>query len=264
MSSKYPLVVIIITLAILLTALPKAPVQADVTVEFEFIELNPDPIVVGEEFEVRAKLVDEANVTGLFLNICTEFVCLPPLELTRGTDGVYTLETDTIDTVELFHYNITVRFDDSTLFQTDDVYFTPITTDLDVTSIGHDPVAPKVGQKMMVTVELASDENVTNVALFHCKDDVCFTPIEMTLVSGMIYEAEIGPFNSVAQIKYNVTVYYDDGSKQWQAWTANETFMLEKKAGNGDDDNGFIPAVGAVAAIAILAGLGVTRRGRKS
>jgi LPXTG-motif cell wall-anchored protein len=33
---------------------------------------------------------------------------------------------------------------------------------------------------------------------------------------------------------------------------------------NGDDDdNGIIPALGAVAAIAVLAGFGMTRRGKK-
>jgi len=62
-------------------------------------------------------------------------------------------------------------------------------------------------------------------------------------------------------VKYNVTVTYDDGHK---ALTEDITFtpIKKSKGDNGDDDNGIIPALGAVAVLAVMTAFAVTRRGK--
>jgi hypothetical protein len=245
-----------------MVGLPESPAQADETIEFESIEFSPDPVVVGETLEVSCKLMDETNVSSLYINLCTS-VCFPQEPMTRGSDGTYTGTSEMVTTVESYYFQISIQLDNGTVIMSDKVYFTPITHELTVESIGHEPATVKLGKKVTVTVELPTEENVSTVSLFHCQGDVCFTPVEMTRISEGVYEAEIGPFDKKEEIKYNVTVAFDDGARQWEAWTQDVKFMPEKKEDDGDD-NGFIPAVGAVTAIAVLAGLAVTRRGRQA
>jgi hypothetical protein len=253
-SSKYAVVVIVIITAILLSGFGRDNAHADTDLVTDLAH-SPDPVVINQSVEV-------SDVDKVIMNMCTEIVCFPPITMVKGTDDVWRATSSDVNEAVLHHYNITILFTDGTRDWTDDVYFTPVTSDLEVKFLEHAPGNVIIGEEVDIYTELADDTGVTDVTLQHCRGDVCFTPVQMTQLDNGTYHARVGPFDTDEEIKYNVTVTYDNGHK---AWTEDLKFSPSKKVDdNGDDDdNGIIPALGAVAAIAVLAGFGMTRRGKK-
>ena len=262
MSTKYIAVVIILVVAVVLGGLLRVPAQAETdALEVKSVSFSPDPPVVNEPLEFSAELLDETNVTVVTVNICTEISCLPPISMTRGTDGVYKAETIAITTVEKYHFNIGVEYDNGTTRFTEYIYFTPLPDAVELDSVEMVPAKIKKGETADIFATLAQEENITAVQLFHCQGDVCFPPVTMERQANGTYKASVGPFDKAEEVKYNVTITYEGGHK---AFTADYKFQVEKKGGDGDDDDGGIPAIGAVAVIAILAGLAVTRRSKRA
>ncbi|NIP36876.1 MAG: hypothetical protein GWN18_18080, partial [Thermoplasmata archaeon] len=75
-----------------------------------------------------------------------------------------------------------------------------------------------------------------------------------------------GSSNAVEEViphKFNITVYFEDDSR---AWTEDMPFTPQEETDgepNGeDDDNGLLPAMGAVAVLAVFTALAMTRRTR--
>jgi hypothetical protein len=260
MSSKLAIVVIAVTLAIIMTGFARNPVQADETPGVEYTNYSPDPVIVNRTMSIETKLTGDTNVTDVYLSMCTDIVCLPPEAMELGTDDVWRIDT-TIKTVEPYKFQFLVQLDNGSTWSSEYIHFMPVSTVLEVAEIFHSPGKVLLNKEVDVYVTLEDIENVTAVHLTHCKGDVCYTPIEMVAQSNGTYHARIGPFSTEEEIKYNVTASYEDGHT---AWTIDYPFTPTKKSGgNGDDDDGFIPALGAVAVIAVLAGLAVTHRGRK-
>jgi hypothetical protein len=262
MSSKYTAVVIALVLAVVLGGLLRVPAQAENdALEVESISFSPDPPVVNEPIEFSVELVDETNVTIVTLNICTELVCLPPIPMVRGADGVYRVDSSQITTVEKYHFNVGVQFENGSMRFTDYAYFTPLPDAVELESVTMVPSTLKKGETADIYAVLLHAENITDIQLYHCQGDVCFTPVDMERLANGTYHASVGPFDKVEEVKYNVTITYEGGH---QAFTADYKFQIQKKDGGDDDDDGGIPAVGAVAVIAILAGLAVTRRSKRA
>ena len=263
MSSKYAIVAIVVISAVLLSGFVRDPAQADDTFEIESATLSPDPVEAGKTVDITVELLSNDNVTGVTVNFCTNINCLLPDVLTKGTDGLWTGSSSQITELVEHYYTIGVMFDNGTTLFTDKVYFTPVSEDLVVKSIDHAPSEVTTGTEVDVYTELNSTEHVDMVQLYHCQGDVCFAPIEMTKLANGTYHARIGPFDTVEEVKYNVTTTYKDGDRTWVQFTSDVTFKPTKASkGNGDDDDngGIIPAMGAVAVLAVLAGLAVGRR----
>ena len=266
MSSRFAIAVIVVTMAILMSVLMRSPAQADENyLEVEYATFSPDPIVAGEDVEFTVKLLDLTNVNQTFISICAATFCLDQVELTKGADDIWTGSTDLIITVEEYYFTVRVLYENSSFLDSAKTYFTPLappSTDLEVKTLEHAPATINVGEEMDVYIELNDTTDVEKVVLSVCLgDDLCFTPVNMTVQANGTYHARVGPMDRAEEYKYNVTVEYSSGH---MAWTADTKFTPKEKSDNGDDDNGFIPAMGAVAVIAILAGLAVTRRTKKA
>lgn len=264
MSSKYAIVAIVVISAILLSGFARDPAQADETFDVKSVTFSPDPTVAGKAVEFTVELYDNTNVSGVYINICTDISCFPPDAITKGGDGVWTGSTNVISEAIEYHFNVGVNFENGTTLYTEDIYFTAISEGLEVKSLDHAPAKVVMGSEVDVYTELNSTVNVDLVQLFHCQGDVCFAPITMTKLDNGTYHARIGPFDTEEEVKYNVTTLFKDGEATWTQFTQDITFKpVKKSTDNGDDDDdngGIIPAVGAVAVLAVLAGLAVGRR----
>jgi hypothetical protein len=262
-SSKYAVVVIVIMTAILLTGFGRESAQADTDLVTD-ISYSPDPAIAGSDLTFSCKLTDETGVENVVLNMCSATFCFPPLIMTKGAGDVWTATSTDVDNVGEYHFNVTVHLTDDSKEWTDDIYFDAVSTDLDTEMLGHVPVEVKVGDEIDVFAQLTDETGVSAVSLFYCEGDLCHNPATMTKLDNGTYHARIGPFdNPDDEVKYNVTVTYEDGHK---AWSEDIKFTPAKKSDdkNGDDDdNGIIPALGAVAVLAVMTAFAVTRRGRK-
>ncbi len=125
MSSKYALVVVVIMAALLLSGFGRDQAQADTDL-VTGIQYNPDPVVAGEDVEFSCTLTDETNVDKVFLNMCTDMFCFPPVEMEKGTDGVWRGTSSAVTDLVSHHFNITVEFTDTSKVWTDDEYFDPV------------------------------------------------------------------------------------------------------------------------------------------
>lgn len=266
MSSKYAAVVVVLMAAFLLTGFGRDSAQADETLVSD-IQLNPDPAIVNETLEISCKVTDGTNVTTLWMSLCSAGNCFLPAEMEKGTDDVWRVETTFVNDLTEHYFSIAVEYDNGTWVYNEDTYFTPQeapSQDLETESIEHAPSKVITDEEVDIYTKLANETGVTEVVLQHCLGASCFTPVAMTRLDNGSYHARIGPFDTTDEIKYNVTVTYSSGHK---AWTQDFKFSPQSKTddGNGeDDDGGLLPAMGAVAVIAILAGLAVSsRRSRK-
>lgn len=125
MSSKYALVVIVIMAALLISGLGRNDAQADTDLVTDIV-YSPDPVVAGEDVDFSCTLTDETDVDKVFLNMCTDLFCFPPVQMEKGTDGVWRGTTSSVTDLVSHHFNITVEFTDSSKVWTDDVYFDPV------------------------------------------------------------------------------------------------------------------------------------------
>jgi hypothetical protein len=123
-SSKYAMVVIVIMAAILMTGFGRNDVHADTDLVTN-IELNPDPVIIGEPMEVSCTLTDETNVESVVLTICTDQICFTPISMEKGTDGVWRGTSNNVEELIDHKFNITVHFEDATKVWTEDINFEP-------------------------------------------------------------------------------------------------------------------------------------------
>ncbi len=259
MSSKYALAVVIIMAALLLTGMGRDTAQADTDL-FTDIEYTPDPAVAGEPIDFSVRLTDETGVDSVFLNMCSSLFCFPPKAMEKGTGGIWTVtSTDVTDPGE-YHFNITVVYTNGSRAWNDDIYFDAYTTSLDSETFQHSPAKVRMGEQVDIYFKPADETGIASLVLYHCRGDVCFNPVTMTKLTNGTWHARIGPFDTKEEIKVNVTATYDDGHS---AWTEDLGFSPTKKAADGDDDGGLLPAMGGVAVLAVLTGLAVSRRGRR-
>jgi hypothetical protein len=266
MSSKYAAVVVVLMAAILLTGSGRDSAQADETLVSD-IQLNPDPAIVNETLEISCKVSDETNVKTLWMNLCSAGNCFLPEEMEKGTDDVWRVETAKVLDLSEHYFSIAIEYDNGSWVYNENTYFTPQeapSKELETESIEHAPSEVIVDEEVDIYTKLANETGVSEVVLQHCLGTSCFTPVTMTRLDNGSYHARIGPFDTTDEIKYNVTVTYSSGHK---AWTQDFKFTPQAKMDgddDGDDDGGLLPAMGAVAVIAILAGLAVSsRRSRK-
>jgi hypothetical protein len=250
-------------MAIIMSVLVRSPALADENyLEVEYVTFSPDPIVAGGDVEFTVKLLDLTNVSKTYVSVCTAVFCLEWIELTKGADDVWTGSTDQITTVEEYYFIVRVSYENASFLESQKTYFTPLappSENLEYKTLEHAPATINVGDEMDVYIELNDTTDVEKVVLSVCLgEELCFTPVIMTVQANGTYHARVGSLDKAEQYKYNVTVEYASGHK---AWTPDIKFTPKKESNNGD---GFIPAMGAVALIAILAGLAVTRRTKRA
>jgi hypothetical protein len=264
MSSKYTVAALVAILGVLALAPAGTPAEGE-TIWVEDVNINPDPAVVNETVTISCILTDDTNVSKLFLYICAGGLCYPPVEMTNTEGSIWSADTDLVTTIEEYQAYVQVQFDNATFWSSEYIHFTPLapSTDLEVESLtlGADEV--KVDEKVDVYCNITDDTDIVLVQVMACQGDVCFTPVTMEKLANGTYHAEIGPFDSTDEVKYNVTAKYSNDNL---AWTVDVKFTpVESGGGDGDDDDdGVIPTLGAVAVLAALAGLAVTRRGKKA
>jgi len=246
----------------LLALVPFVPPAASVGgLAINDLKLTPDPPVYGEAFEVSCRLVDETGVRAVYLFYCSDLSCFPPVEMTRNATGVYRATGHAIDSRGTHHFNVTVTYTNDTRAWTADSPFTPVERSanaLEVELLSITPSAPRAGEKVDVYCRPKDAPNVSSMRLTVTVDGAG-TPHDMARLGNGTYHAQVGPFDEGKQVAYNINATMTDGSKKW---TEDHRFTPGKKA--AEDDGGFIPAVGAAAVLAVLAGLAVTRRGRRA
>ena len=141
--------------------------------------------------------------------------------------------------------------------------FTSVQAETDVvTDIEYSPDPAVTNETFEVSIRLTNETDVDSVVLTICTDILCFTPIPMEKGTDGIWRASSDNIEDVIDHKFNITVHYADSSK---VWTDDIHFDVTEKT-NGkknDDDNGIIPAMGAVAVLAVLTSLAMTRRNKK-
>jgi len=180
--------------------------------------------------------------------------------MTKDANGTYRATGRPVDSEGTHHFNVTVVYTDDARAWTDDHQFTPYVrpaTALVVEILSIRPAAPKAGEKVDVYCRAKDAPNVSSMRLT-VKVGTTSTPHDMVRLGNGTYHAQVGPFGEGTPVTYNVTATMTGGVR---LWTEDKGFTPAKKA--AEDDDGFIPAVGAVAALAVLAGLAVSRRGRR-
>jgi hypothetical protein len=137
-------------------------------------------------------------------------------------------------------------------------------TDL-VTNIEYDPDPVLVGEPIEVSCTLTDETNVESVVLTICTDEICFPPVLMEKGTDDVWRGTSNSVEDLISHKFNITVHFQDTTR---VWTEDVPFTPQEKTEpdpNGDDDdNGIIPALGAVAVLAVLTSLAMTRRGKKA
>ncbi len=266
MSSKYAIVVIVVMAAIIFSGFGRDPAQAVDTFEVQSVTFSPDPVMAGQPMSFEVELIDDTGVDNVIVSICTEISCFPPLILEKGTDDVWRGASDKITEAIEYHFEVIVNFENGSSDDTEYIYFTAVSEDLELKTLNQAPENVVLDTEVDIYAELNDTEHVDQVLLFHCVGDVCLLPITMTELDNGTYHARFGPFDTEELVKYNITTLYKDGERSWTSWTVNETFTPTAKTTNDDDDDddgSIMPAMGAVAVLAIIAGLAVSRRGRK-
>jgi len=256
-------VVTVATVAIALLALvPFAPPASSAGgLVVNGLKLSPDPPIYGETFEVSCRLADETGVKAVFLFYCSDLNCFPPIAMTRDVDGTYRATSHAIDSKGTHHYNITITYTNDTRAWTYDGQFTPSEKPpnaLEVELLSIKPAVPRAGEKVDVYCRAKDAPNVSSMRLTVVVG-TSSTPYDMVRLGNGTYHAQVGPFDEGQQVRYNVTATMTGGG---QMWTGDLSFTPGKKAAK--DDDGFIPTVGAATVLAVLAGLAVSRRGRRT
>ena len=225
------------------------------------LKLSPDPPIYGEAFEVSCRLADGTGVKAVHLFYCSDRNCFPPIAMTKDANGTYRATGHTINSLGTHHFNVTVTYADDTRAWTADSDFTPVEkseTALEVEILSIRPATPRAGEKVDVYCRAKDAPNVSSMRLA-VTVGASSTPHDMARLGNGTYHAQVGPFDEGKQVTYNVTATMAGGKRMW---TEDLSFTPGKRAAK--DDGGFIPAVGAVAALAVLAGLAVSRRGRRA
>jgi len=225
------------------------------------LKLSPDTPIYGETFEVSCRLADGTGVKTVYLFYCSDLSCFPPIAMTKDANGTYRATGHAIDSMGTHHFNVTVTYTDDTRAWTADSQFTPIersATALEVELLSIRPAAPRAGEKVDVYCRAKDAPNVSSMRLT-VTVGTSSTPHDMVRLGNGTYHAQVGPFDEGQLVRYNVTATVTGGGRMW---TEDLSFTPGKRVAK--DDDGFIPAVGAVAALAVLAGLAVTRRGRRA
>ncbi|UCC93495.1 MAG: hypothetical protein JSW25_02175 [Thermoplasmata archaeon] len=134
-------------------------------------------------------------------------------------------------------------------------------TDL-VTDIEYSPDPYVIGETLEISCTLTDETNVESVVLTVCNDAICFTPIPMEKGSDDVWRGTSNSVEELVSHKFNITVYFDDTSKVWTEDIYFDPTEKTDNGNNGDDDNGIIPALGAVAVLAVLGAVFLVMRGR--
>ncbi len=96
------------------------------------------------------------------------------------------------------------------------ISFPLVNAEGNIKGVGHSPQSPVAGEDIRVFVEVNSTSNITSVSMIHCTDEICYSPIEMTLTGNNTYNALITrDFPGGTRIGYNITITYDDASKEY-------------------------------------------------
>jgi len=261
MSTRAYVTVAAVALALLALVPFVPPAASEGGLVLNDLKLTPDPPVYGEAFEVSCRLVDDTGVRAVYLFYCSDLSCFPPVEMTRNATGVYRAAGHAIDSKGTHHFNVTVTYTNDTRAWTADSPFTPIEKSqsaLEVELLSITPSAPREGQKVDVYCRPKDAPNVSSMRLAVTVAGVGTTH-DMARLGNGTYRAQVGPFDEGKQVAYNVTATMTGGARRW---TEDLSFTPGKKA--AEDDGGFIPAVGAAAVLAVLAGFAVSRRGRRT
>ena len=135
-------------------------------------------------------------------------------------------------------------------------------TDL-VTNVEYDPDPVIVGETVEISCTITDETGVDTVVLNMCTDMFCFPPVIMEKGTDDVWRGSSDSVTEVVSHHFNITITFDDSSK---AWTEDIYFTPEEKTDgkpdDNDDDNGLLPAMGAVAVLAVLTALAMTRRGK--
>ncbi len=135
-------------------------------------------------------------------------------------------------------------------------------TDL-VTNIQYSPDPVIVDETVEFSCELTDETGVDTVVLNMCTDMFCFPPVLMEKGTDDVWRGSSDAVTDVISHHFNITINFGDGSS---AWTEDIYFTPQEKTNDkpndDDDDNGLLPAMGAVAVLAVLTALAMTRRGR--
>lgn len=84
----------------------------------------------------------------------------------------------------------------------------------------HEPTVITADDEVTVNLEVHSKDNITSVRYYFCQkepDDICYLEDDMTNGSGNNYSATIQKFPGGSKVGYNITIEYDDGSKEYTA-----------------------------------------------
>jgi len=251
---------VVVVLLALVAGIPDGTEAQDL--EITNLTVTPDPAVNGSTVEVACKLVDETGVVGVYLRYCSATNCFPPIAMTKDGQGFWRGSTYDIDSTGQHHFNITVEYDDGTFGWTQEHLFTPVepsSTVLETTSMSRVPQEVELDETVDVYCAPKDAANVTALEVRLKQGSTPLSAVPMTKLANGTYKATIGPFASDRQVTYNVTATLVSGG---MAWTSDLTFT-PKGSDDGEDD-GFLPALGAAAVVAVMMGLAVTYRGRKT
>ncbi len=258
-SSLGAMLVVVVLLA-LVSGMPDGTEAQEL--EVTALSMTPDPAVIGGQVEIACKLVDETGVVGVYLRYCSDINCFPSITMTKDGQGFWRALTNAIDSMGEHHFNITVEYSNGTFGWTEEHLFTPVeptSTELQTTNLSRVPPQVKTGEAVAVYCVPKDAANVTSMEVRLKQGSTPLSSVAMTKLANGTYHASIGPFGSERQVTYNITATLISGKR---AWTQDLTFT-PKGSGDGEDD-GFLPAVGAAAVVAVMMGLAVTYRGRKA
>ena len=161
------------------------------------------------------------------------------------------------------------------------LFYPQSAADDNVVSVSHSPVNPTPDDQVTVTIQMTNSSEVNKTYISWCQTTpiLCYVPKEMKYIGDDVYSFNLGKNVEGQEMKYNITVFYKNGTS---SVTDTIHFTVHKPSNGGGNNNNttnnntnttdddktgqasqnYLPyiAVAAVVVIAVAAALVVIRR----
>ncbi len=115
----------------------------------------------------------------------------------------------------------------------------PLASAGNVQSVNHSPTTVTDSDEVVVTLVLKNSDNVSEVDLKYCEDDVCYTYEDMDQDGQDTYTYTIPAIEGGTRVGYNISIEYDDGRDNEYPAPSSGYFYYTVEGEEDDEDSPF-------------------------
>ncbi len=130
-----------------------------------------------------------------------------------------------------------------------------VTSGSNINRVYHEPTIITSDDEVTIHLEVSSKDNITAVTFYYCQkepDDICYLEKDMTNATGNNYSAIIQKFPGGSKVGYNITIEYDDGSKEYTA-PEPDGYHFYNVEGEDEEEDAPFPGIPMMTAALFLA-----------